>query len=57
MPERTDQPPEQPSPAPWSPPPGRILSEPATVDTCRADYDAGADVRDTLADQEARARR
>lgn len=55
--ERTDQPTDQPSPLPWSPPPGRILSEPGTVETCRADYEAGAHVRQTLAAQEAKARR
>lgn len=53
MPERTDQPSDQPS---LTPQPNRILAEPATVDTCRADYNAGADVRQTLAAQEARGR-
>jgi hypothetical protein len=57
VPERTEQPPDQPSPSPWSPPPGRILSEPGTVETCRVDYDQGAGVRHTLAAQEARTRR
>jgi hypothetical protein len=57
MAHRTDQPPEQHTPAPWSAPPGRILSEPGTVDQCRADYEDGAEVRQTLAAQEARARR
>lgn len=46
--ERTEQSPDQPSPAPWSPPPGRILSEPGTVETCTADYDNAADVRRRL---------
>ncbi|MER7813820.1 hypothetical protein [Streptomyces sp. NPDC096153] len=30
------------------PQPNRILSEPATVQTCRADYEAAADVRARL---------
>ncbi|MFI1723908.1 hypothetical protein [Streptomyces sp. NPDC020489] len=34
----------------------RILAEPATVGACRADYEAGADVRQALAAQEARGR-
>lgn len=51
------QQPDQPGPVPWSPPPGRILSEPTTVEQCRADYEQGADVRQALAAQEARARR
>ncbi|WP_159391131.1 hypothetical protein [Streptomyces viridochromogenes] len=42
----TDKPPEQPSPA--QPQPNQILAQPATVETCRADYDAGADVRSRL---------
>lgn len=54
---RTDQPQGQPSPTLWVPVPGRILSEPGTVDQCRADYAAGADVRQTLTAQEAKARR
>ncbi|MEU6597883.1 hypothetical protein [Streptomyces flaveolus] len=33
-----------------------ILAEPATVDACARDYAAGADVRQTLAAQEARQR-
>lgn len=57
MPERIHQPPDQPTPGSWTPVPGRILSEPGTVDQCKADYEAGADVRQTLAAQEARARR
>ncbi|MFF3511553.1 hypothetical protein [Streptomyces sp. NPDC002573] len=56
MPERTDQPQAQPTPASPALQPSRILAEPATVDTCRADYLAGADVRQTLAAQEARQR-
>lgn len=57
MPERIDQPTSPPSPAPWSPPPGRILSEPGTVQQCRADYDAAAGVRHRMDQQDARARR
>ena len=47
----TDKPPEQ-----HSPPlqPNQILAVPATVQACRADYDAAADVRQTMAQQEAR---
>lgn len=33
-----------------------IVSEPATPDACRRDYEAGADVRAQLARQEARRR-
>lgn len=40
-----------------TPQPNRILAEPATVENCRTDYNAGADVRQTLAAQEARAHR
>ena len=39
-----------------TPQPNRILAEPATVEACRADYDAAADIRQTLAEQEARQR-
>lgn len=39
-----------------TPPPNRILAEPATVDACRADYNAAAEIRQTLAAQEARGR-
>lgn len=46
MPETTDQP--QGQPIPTQPQPNQILSQPATVDTCRADYDAAADVRGRL---------
>ncbi|MFE7236111.1 hypothetical protein ACFVAF_36965 [Streptomyces sp. NPDC057596] len=51
MPESTDQ---QPSLA--QPQPNRILAEPATVEACQQDYADGADVRETLAAQEARQR-
>ena len=47
---------QQPTNTGWVPAPGRILSEPGTVDRCRADYEAGADVRQTMAAQETRAR-
>jgi hypothetical protein len=46
---------QQPEPD-LTPQPNRILAEPATTDTCRADYDASTDVRQTLAAQEARGR-
>ena len=32
----------------------QIMAEPATVQACQQDYDAAADVRQTLAAQEAR---
>ncbi|WP_385618589.1 hypothetical protein PXH67_06370 [Streptomyces sp. P8-A8] len=35
----------------------RIAAEPATPTTCRRDYEAGADVRATAAQQQARAQR
>ncbi|GGX02058.1 hypothetical protein [Streptomyces chryseus] len=35
----------------------RIIAEPATPDTCRRDYDAGAADRATSAKQQARAER
>lgn len=40
MTDRTQHPPPQPSPARLQP--NRIMSEPATVDACRGDYEAGA---------------
>jgi hypothetical protein len=52
--ERTDQQPQQPSPA-LTPQPNQILAVPATVENCRADWDAGADVRQTMAQQDAKA--
>lgn len=39
-----------------TPQPNPILTEPATVQACQQDYDAGADVRQTMAQQEARQR-
>jgi hypothetical protein len=49
MPERTDQPQGQPSPAPdLTPQPSRIMAEPATVQSCQQEYAAGADVRARL---------
>jgi hypothetical protein len=53
MAERTDQPTRQPTPAR----PNRILAEPATPQACAADYKAGADIRQTIARQDARTRR
>ncbi|WP_435285203.1 hypothetical protein [Streptomyces bacillaris] len=35
----------------------KVVSEPATPDSCRRDYEAGAQVRATLARQEARRRK
>lgn len=37
-----------------TPQPNQILAEPATVEACAADYANGADVRDVMAQQEAR---
>jgi hypothetical protein len=51
---RTDQPDPQPTPAP--PQPNQILAEPATVAACQQDYANGADVREVMAQQEARQR-
>ncbi|WP_435279146.1 hypothetical protein [Streptomyces sp. 1222.5] len=39
-----------------APQPNQILAEPATVESCHSDYEAAADVRQTLAVQEARQR-
>lgn len=47
--QRTDQPTLTPQPQP-----NRILAEPATVQACRSDYEQAADVRDTMAQQDAR---
>lgn len=47
---------QQPQPD-LKPKPNQILAQPATVQACRRDYDQGADVRQTLAAQEARQRR
>lgn len=46
MPERTDQPTDQDSPEP--PSESTLISEPATVEACAADYAAGASARDAL---------
>jgi hypothetical protein len=46
----------EPTPVSLAPQPNRILAEPATVQACAADYAAAADVRQTLAAQEARTR-
>ena len=49
MANRTDQPPEQPSPAAdLTPQPSRIMAEPATVQSCQQDYADSADVRSRL---------
>jgi hypothetical protein len=44
--DRNERPPDQPTQA--QPQPNRILAEPATVDQCKADYQAAADVRGRL---------
>lgn len=52
----TDEPQNQPS-APaqnLKPQPNPIVAEPATVEACRTDYEAAADIRQTMARQEAR---
>ncbi|MFF8953865.1 hypothetical protein ACF09I_34465 [Streptomyces sp. NPDC014940] len=46
MANRTDQPPEQHSPA--QPQPNQILAEPATPQACQQDYADAADVRGRL---------
>lgn len=43
-----------PTPAPLAPQPNRIIAEPATVQACAADYQAAADVRARLDQQDAR---
>ena len=40
-----------------TPQPNQILAVPATVENCRADYQASADVRQTMAQQDAKAAR
>jgi hypothetical protein len=39
-----------------TPQPNQILAEPSTVEACAADYAAAEDVRQTMAQQEARQR-
>jgi len=50
MPDTTQQPPEQPTPA--KPQPNRIADAPATVETCAEDFSSGASVRATMAKQQ-----
>ncbi|MDX3759315.1 hypothetical protein [Streptomyces sp. AK02-04a] len=52
--EPTEHTPDQPSPR--APQPNQILAVPATVENCRTDYHAGADVRQTMAQQDAKGR-
>lgn len=48
----------EPQPKPdYTPRPNPILAEPATVQACQQDYADAADVRQTMARQDARARR
>lgn len=54
MQEPTSQADQQPSPA-LTPQPNQILAVPATVENCRTDYQASADVRQTMAQQDAKA--
>lgn len=44
---------QQPKPD-LTPQPNQILAVPATVENCRADYDDGSDVRQVIAQQDAR---
>jgi hypothetical protein len=53
--QRTHAQPQEPTPT-LAPQPNRILAEPATVAACNRDYAQAADVRQTLAAQEARGR-
>jgi hypothetical protein len=39
-----------------TPQPNEILAVPATIENCRADYQASADVRQTMAQQDAKGR-
>jgi hypothetical protein len=55
--ERNGQRQDQPTPGAVAPQPNRILAEPATPALCQQDYADSADVRQTLAAQEARAHR
>ncbi|MFC8832332.1 hypothetical protein ACFT8V_03920 [Streptomyces griseoincarnatus] len=55
MDHRTDQPTLEPTPR--TPRPNQILAEPATPQACAADYKAAADIRQTIARQDARTRR
>jgi hypothetical protein len=54
MQEPNGQPGQQPSPR--APQPNQILATPATVEQCRSDYEQAADVRQTMAQQDAKAR-
>ncbi|MFF7130011.1 hypothetical protein [Streptomyces sp. NPDC008240] len=54
--QRTQAQPEEPTPASLAPQANQILAEPATVAACTRDYEQAADVRQTLAAQEARQR-
>lgn len=54
MAHRTDQPAPQPTPEP--PRPNPIFRQPATVQACQQDYEAGADVRRRLDQQIAKRR-
>jgi hypothetical protein len=56
MPERNEQAPDQPTPTSLTPCPNRILAQPATPELCAQDYADGADVREVMAQQDARQR-
>jgi hypothetical protein len=49
--DRSQQQPQQHSPALLAPQPNRIIAEPATVQSCRSDYEQGADVRRVMDQQ------
>lgn len=55
MPQSTSTPQPEPTPT-LTPQPNRIMAEPATVELAQQDYAQAADVRQTLAAQEARQR-
>ncbi|MEU1445484.1 hypothetical protein [Streptomyces mirabilis] len=52
MQEPNGQPDQQPS---RTPQPNQILAVPATIENCRTDWEAAADVRQTMAQQVAKA--
>lgn len=54
--DRSQQQPQQHSPAPLAPQPNRIFAEPANVQACAADYEQGSDVRRVMDQQDAKRR-
>lgn len=55
--DRSQQTQGQPTPTPLAPQPNPIIAQPADVAACRADYQAAADVRRVMDQQDAKARR